>query len=54
MNTLCQTLTSPECKVTTSAQFVGKGGRYLVVFGDHDLVLWDVVALCGTSKLYHQ
>jgi len=51
-NTLCQTFTSPECKATTSAHFVGKGGRYLVVAGDHDLVLWDVVALRGTRGLF--
>lgn len=30
---------------------MGKGGRYLVVVGDHDLVLWDVVALYGTLGL---
>ena len=51
INTVCRTFASPECQATTSAHFVGKGGRYLVVVGDHDLVLWDIVALCGASGL---
>ncbi|KAI0347808.1 WD40 repeat-like protein [Trametopsis cervina] len=38
-----KTLTCPECEVVTSTHFVGKSGRYIVIRGQTDLVLWDLV-----------
>ncbi|RDB29009.1 WD repeat-containing protein 75 [Hypsizygus marmoreus] len=43
-NILRQTLTTPECKKSTSAYFIGKSGRFLVVVGGRDLVCWDLLA----------
>ncbi|KAJ7293732.1 WD40 repeat-like protein [Mycena rebaudengoi] len=43
-NLLRETLASPECGQINSAYFIGKAGRYLVVVGETDLVLWDLVA----------
>lgn len=46
-NLLRETLASPECGQINSAYFIGKAGRYLVVVGETDLVLWDLVAQRG-------
>ncbi|KAI0778384.1 WD40 repeat-like protein [Trametes elegans] len=42
-NALCQVLTSPECAVVSSVQFMGSSGRYLVVSGPRDVLLWNLV-----------
>ncbi|KAI0652052.1 WD40 repeat-like protein [Trametes meyenii] len=43
-NALCQVFTSPECTTVRSAQFVGSSGRYMVVSGLRDVLLWDLVS----------
>ncbi|KAJ8468395.1 hypothetical protein ONZ51_g9678 [Trametes cubensis] len=43
-NALCQVLTCPECATMSSAEFVGSSGRYLVVSGPRDVLLWDLVS----------
>ena len=40
-NALCQALTSPGC-AALSVQFVGPSGRYLIVCGHRDVLLWDL------------
>ncbi|KAI0361404.1 WD40 repeat-like protein [Trametes cingulata] len=42
-NALCQVLTCPECASVSSAQFVGSSGRYMVISGSRDVLLWDLV-----------
>ncbi|KAH8099362.1 WD40 repeat-like protein [Cristinia sonorae] len=49
-NMLSSVLTSPECPLVNSAQFVGKSSRYVAAVGPRDLVLWDVVT---QSVLWH-
>ena len=46
-NVLRRVLTSPNCKAPTSAQFVGRSGRYLAVVSVWDIVLWDLPAQSG-------
>ncbi|KAI0830514.1 WD40 repeat-like protein [Trametes gibbosa] len=43
-NALCRVVTCPECKTVLSAQFVGSSGRYLVINGPRDVILWDLVS----------
>ncbi|PFH49807.1 hypothetical protein AMATHDRAFT_146767 [Amanita thiersii Skay4041] len=38
-----QLINSPECPATTGVQFIGRGGRYLAIVGQQDVVLWDLV-----------
>ncbi|KAL7285467.1 hypothetical protein ACG7TL_000564 [Trametes sanguinea] len=45
-NALMQVLTAPECATVSSAQFVGSTGRYVVVSGPRDVLLWDLVSQC--------
>ncbi|KAF9469861.1 WD40-repeat-containing domain protein [Collybia nuda] len=40
---LRQASSFPGCKQASSVHFVGKGGRYLAVIGNNDLILWDLV-----------
>lgn len=47
LNVLRQVLTSHNCKAPSSAQFIGRSGRYLAVVGVWDVVLWDVPAQSG-------
>ncbi|EIW87027.1 WD40 repeat-like protein [Coniophora puteana RWD-64-598 SS2] len=42
-NSLRYTIICSNCKHVTSAHFVGASGRYLVVQGGSDLILWDMV-----------
>lgn len=42
-NALRHSLTCSECRDSTSVHFIGEKGRYLVVAGAHELVLWDLV-----------
>ncbi|KAF7303325.1 WD40 repeat-like protein [Mycena kentingensis (nom. inval.)] len=39
------TLAYPECSRFESTNFVGKGGRYIAVAGETDVLLWDLVGL---------
>ncbi|KZP28826.1 WD40 repeat-like protein [Athelia psychrophila] len=41
-NTLRRVLTTPDCNTTSSSHFIGRSGRYLVVAGVWDVVLWDL------------
>nr|VWO94276.1 Transcriptional repressor rco-1 [Ganoderma boninense] len=43
-NALCQVLTCPDCRLHSTAQFLGAKGRYLVVNGPQDVLLWDLVS----------
>lgn len=47
-NVQLDTLSLPECPALQSAQFAGKG-RYLVLAGARDLILWDVILQNGPS-----
>ncbi|KAJ7619182.1 WD40 repeat-like protein [Mycena polygramma] len=42
-NLLLHSLACPECGTVNAAYFIGKAGRYLVVVGTGNLVLWDLV-----------
>ncbi|OJT02754.1 WD repeat-containing protein 75 [Trametes pubescens] len=43
-NALCQVVTCPECTTVSSARFVGSSGRYMVISGPRDVLLWDLVS----------
>ncbi|TBU63747.1 WD40 repeat-like protein [Dichomitus squalens] len=43
-NTLCQVLTCPDCPSASTLQFLGASGRYLLVNGPQDVLLWDLVS----------
>ncbi|OBZ79932.1 WD repeat-containing protein 75 [Grifola frondosa] len=43
-NALLQVLTCAECKVVSSARFVGVSGRFLAVHGAQDVMLWDLIS----------
>ncbi|KDQ63260.1 hypothetical protein JAAARDRAFT_29279 [Jaapia argillacea MUCL 33604] len=36
-------ISSPECKIISSAHFMGRAGRYLIAVGQCDTVLWDLL-----------
>ncbi|CCM03120.1 uncharacterized protein FIBRA_05241 [Fibroporia radiculosa] len=40
---LYQVLTCPECQQAKAAHFVGPSGRYVLVLGARELVLWDLL-----------
>ncbi|KAL0951558.1 hypothetical protein HGRIS_008240 [Hohenbuehelia grisea] len=42
-NQLHSYVTTPGCKSACSAHFVGRGGRYLVIAGLKEIVLWDLI-----------
>jgi len=45
-NVIRETISSPECPVTRAVCFVGRG-RYLVIVGSQEIVLWDLVLQSG-------
>ncbi|KAI0375205.1 WD40 repeat-like protein [Pilatotrama ljubarskyi] len=42
-NALHQVLTCPECATMCRVQFLGSSGRYMVISGPRDVLLWDLV-----------
>ena len=50
-NTLCQVLTCPDCRSASSLQFLGASGRYILVNGPQDVLLWDLVSQTRTYLL---
>ena len=47
-NALCQVLTCPDYPLISTVQFLGASGRYLVVNGPRDVLLWDLVSYTRT------
>ncbi|KAJ7070869.1 WD40 repeat-like protein [Mycena amicta] len=44
-NQLLHTLAYPESGKAHSSHFIGKGGRYVAVVGEKEVILWDLVGL---------
>lgn len=51
-NALCQVLTCPDRPFTTTVQFLGVSGRYFVVNGPRDVLLWDLVSHTRTCLFW--
>jgi len=45
-----QTVMSPECTDPRAVHFVGAGGRNMLVSGESELVLWDIIEQNGELK----
>ena len=53
-NVLRRVLTFPNCNTFSSAQFIGRSGRYLAVVSVWDVVLWDLPTQSVTCLCYRR